>query len=77
MYYLILTIILWRSDGMVADAAPTIQKIEFRDEVACNSAAAKWKAGVMGARPNRPGQEQPIYALSAECVAIGGAGKAK
>lgn len=69
MYYLIMTIVLWQQGAAAAAAVPTIQMIEFRDEAACLKAAAKWKTGVLAARP-KPGEgaPQPHYALSAECV---------
>lgn len=70
MYYLILTMILWQQPAASAAPAPTIQMIEFRDEPACLKAAAKWKAGVLAARPKPDGHApQAHYALSAECVA--------
>jgi len=77
MYYLILTIILWRNDSFIADAAPTMQTIEFQSEAACTKAAEKWKAGVMASHPNRSNRNQGIYALSAECVAKGSSDKSR
>ena len=70
MYYLILTLILWRQDAASAQAAPTIQTLEFRDETACRKAALAWKASVNAARPppDTTGRH-PVYALSAQCVA--------
>jgi hypothetical protein len=70
MYYLIMTMVLWQPAPAAAAAVPTIQMIEFRDEGACMKAAAKWKAGVLAARPRPdPPGPQPALALSAECVA--------
>ncbi len=70
MYYLILTMALWRQDSAAVIASPSIQTIEFRDETACQKAAAAWKAGLIAARlKQHAAGPQPAYALSAVCVA--------
>jgi len=69
MYYLILTMALWRQDPAGGDVSSSMQTLEFRDELACRRAAAAWKADVLAARakPDNMGL-QPSYTLSAVCV---------
>lgn len=66
MYTLILTIILWRTDNLLADAAPTVTAIPFKNQTVCEAAAIKWKQSLVATMPRNTGAH---YTLSAECVA--------
>ncbi|MBD8528916.1 MULTISPECIES: hypothetical protein [unclassified Massilia] len=69
MYYLILTMALWRQEPAGGDVSSSMQTLEFRDELACRRAAAAWKADVLAARPKLENMgPQPLYSLSAVCV---------
>ena len=68
MYYLILTMILWRQDP-ASNVSSSMQTIEFRDEVACKKAAVTWKTEVrVVRRPSGEAGPMPNYSLSAVCV---------
>lgn len=69
MYYLILTMALWRQDAAGGNPSSSMQTIEFRDELACRKAAAAWKADVLAADAKSDRTASlPLYALSAICV---------
>lgn len=69
MYYLILTMALWRQDAGGGNPSSSMQTLEFRDEPACRKAAAAWKTDMLAADAKSDrSAPRPSYALSAICV---------